>query len=103
MRRGLPGRTAYSHENRVGQAWAEQMVQVIGQCGSSHKLFDAPIGHRKCHCLGVIRVEEHGWAECEHCGEVYNYNGDKPKIIISNRSKKRSLERFKYEAMYKSY
>jgi hypothetical protein len=87
----------HSPENRIGQAWKEKTVQVIGKCGESYKLFDAPDGHFTCNCGAVVRYDDHGNAACENCGEIYNSG----KVVIVKRKSRITTRSFIYKAFNK--
>ena len=95
------GRLAHSTENRVGQAWRSGTVQVLGEdIFGNAKLFDLPAGHFQCrHCLNIVRVDDRGYAACVNCGMIYN-DGMQLGKEISNREKKRRLEKLKYECRH---
>jgi hypothetical protein len=94
---GIRGRRGKSVENRVGQAWRPDSVQVIGEdIFGNVKLFKMPDGHFQCrHCLTVVRIDGRGFAACENCGMIYN--DGKVDEKMSKRERKRREERFKYE------
>lgn len=94
-------RLAHSQENRVGQAWRPGRTQVIGEdIFGNAKIFDLPDGHFQCpHCLTVVRIDERGYAACTNCGLIYN-DGKTMEGKMSNRQKKKSLERLKYDCKH---
>jgi DNA-binding MarR family transcriptional regulator len=99
------GRAGKSVENRVGQAWKSGSVQVIGEdIFGQAKLFVLPAGHFQCKfCLHVqktVRVDERGFAACESCGSIYN-DGKPDEQKMSNRERKRRMEKHKYECCHK--
>ena len=95
------GRLAHSMENRTGQAWRSGSVQVIGEdIFGNIKMFDLPAGHFQCrHCLKVVRIDERGYAACENCGMVYNDGVIAPERM-SNRARKKILEKLKYDSRH---
>jgi len=94
-------RLAHSQENRVGQAWRSGSVQVIGEdIFGNAKLFTLPAGHFQCHhCLTVVRIDERGFAACTNCGLIYN-DGKTVENKMSNRERKRQLEKLKYDSRH---
>lgn len=90
----------HSPENRTGQAWKERTVKKQIEAGNGKiKTIEVSDGHFKCHCNAIVRIDEHGYAACEECGEIYNSN-----IICSptsNRELKRRIEKHKYDCGHK--
>lgn len=86
---------AHSTENRTGQAWKPEMVQVIGEdYGGNHRLFDLPKGNFKCKiCMEIVEIDFRGVASCVKCGIVFN---DTIKYYEVNHEKdiKRGIHRF---------
>lgn len=95
------GRRARNEENRIGQAWRSGRIAVLGEdIFGNTKWFKLPAGHMQCtHCLNTIRIDEKGYAACIHCGMIYN-DGVPDDAIMSNREKKRLLEKLKYECRH---
>ena len=98
------GRLAHSTENRVGQAWKSGSVQVIGEdIFGNTRMFGLPAGHFQCkYCLHVqkiVRVDKRGFAACESCGTIYN-DGNPAGEKMSNRERKRQLEKLKYDSRH---
>lgn len=93
-------RRAHSQENRVGQAWKQRIVekQMEDRKTGKIKVFKIPNGHFRCRCNGIIRLDHRGYAACEKCGQIYN---DGPTVVVGRKQKKRDLERFKYDCIYK--
>ena len=91
----------YGYSSRVNTAWRPGYVQVMGEdIFGHHKLFDLPEGHFRCgHCLEVVRMDERGFAACWNCGMIYNDQG-KIDAGMSNRERKRRLEKLKYDSRH---
>jgi len=67
------GREARSPENRVNQAWKpgheeREGVDIFG----NKKTFQVEVGHFRCCCGNIVRVDKNGYAACEECGLIYN-------------------------------
>lgn len=78
----------HSPENRIGQAWKPDEVQVIGEdCFGHSKLFKMPDGNYKCSCGAIVKVYKNVVAACEMCG--YIHNEAPPKISIKARKEDR--------------
>ncbi len=95
------GRTAHNTVSRVGQAWRSGRISVLGEdIFGNTKWFNVPAGHMQCcHCLSIIRIDKNGYAACSNCGMIYN-DGVPDEAVMSNREKKRLLERLKYECRH---
>jgi hypothetical protein len=90
----------HSPENRTGQAWRAGSVQVLVENYEGAKLIILPAGHFQCrYCLNIIRIDTRGYAACVNCGTIHN-DGGLEKSKISNREKKRLLERLKYDCKH---
>ena len=88
----------YEYHSRVNTAWRPAYVQVIGEdVFGQHRVFDLPSGHFRCQCGNVVRIDERGFAACELCGLIYNDVGS-AKTGMSNRERKRQLEKLKYDS-----
>lgn len=94
------GREARSPENRVNQAWKPGHETVEGEdVFGNKKTFQVEVGHFRCCCGNIVRVDKNGYAACEECGLIYNDGFQ--RVETSNREKKRALERFKYDCLHK--
>ncbi len=88
----------YEYSSRVNTAWRPSYVQVVGEdVFGQHRVFDLPAGHFRCRCGNVVRIDVRGFAACESCGRIYNDEGN-AKTEMSNRERKRQLERLKYDS-----
>ena len=88
----------YEYSSRVNTAWRVGYVQVVGEdVFGQHRVFDLPEGHFCCRCGNVVRIDVRGFAACELCGLIYNDEGN-AKAGMSNRERKRQLERLKYDS-----
>lgn|GEM_PF-7063772 len=90
----------HSPENRVGQSWKERTIKKQIEAGNGKiKTIEVSDGHFKCRCNAIVRIDEHGYAACVGCGAIYNSN-----IIciqMSNRARKRGIEKHKYDCCHK--
>ena len=88
----------YEYSSRVNTAWRPGYIQVIGEdVFGHHRVFDLPEGHFRCRCGNVVRIDVRGFAACELCGQIYNDEGN-AKAAMSNRERKRQLEKLKYDS-----
>ena len=88
----------YEYHSRVNTAWRPAYVQVVGEdVFGQHQVFDLPEGHFRCRCGNVVRIDVRGFAACELCGQIYN-DGGNAKAAMSNRERKRQLEKLKYDS-----
>lgn len=89
------------HSSRVGTAWKPAWVQVMGEdVFGQTGIVDLPEGHFRCrYCLNVVRMDGRGYAACENCGMVYNEDMTINQEM-SNREKKRRLEKLKYDSRH---
>lgn len=93
-------RAKMGHEGHVGQAWNRKKVPAEGETKFGKKIIvmvDA--GHFRCHCGAIVRIDRNSFACCEACGEIYN-DGPAAAPGRSNRQKKASFERFKYQCCH---
>ena len=86
----------HSPENRIGQAWKAAFVQVFAaDFNGEYRLFDMPRGSFLCPtCKARVEIDARGYAACETCGFIFNESPD--KNTMSNRERKRRLEKFKW-------
>lgn len=57
------------------------------------KIFLLPDGHFRCSCGAVVRMDVRGYAACEGCLAIHN-DVARP---VSNRERKRRLEKYIYD------
>jgi hypothetical protein len=89
---------AHSPENRIGQAWKPDEVQVIGEDGFGHnKLFKMPDGNYKCSCGHTVKIYKNVVAACEGCGYIFN----DPVVFIIPKKSKITTRSFIYKAFDK--
>lgn len=76
-------------------------MQVMGEdIFGNVKMFDLPAGHFQCkYCRNIVRIDDRGFAACENCGSIYN-DGTLDRNEMSNREKKRQLEKLKYDSRH---
>jgi hypothetical protein len=93
---------ATSPQNRVGQSWKPGKVELEGEdVFGNKKKFMMDKGLYKCKkCNEVVRIDIRGYAHCTKCGEIHN-DGFTAIPRISNRGRKKLIERFKYDVLYK--
>lgn len=89
------------YHSRAGTAWKPGYVPVMGEdVFGNVQIFDMPEGHFRCkRCNEVVRLDMRGYAACWNCGRIYNDEGDVDKGM-SNREKKRRLEKLKYDCRH---
>jgi len=89
----------HSPENRTGQAWKEEEAYVFDN--EKYAVGKRSLGHSLCRCNAIVRIDKHGYAACEVCGEIWN-DGVKVSNLapISNRAKKRLNDKLKYDCMH---
>ena len=92
----------HSPENRTGQAWKQVFVDEVKEDRHGHiRPIKTPTGHFKCHCGAIVRIDEHGNAACVSCGEIFNdVVKDHNPVGISNRAKKRAMDKLKYDCVH---
>jgi hypothetical protein len=85
----------HSPENRTGQAWKPEMVQVIGEDYSgNHRLFDLPKGNFRCkECNEIVEVDFRGVAYCLECGVIFN-DTIKYNEVNHDNDRSRGIHRF---------
>jgi len=93
----LGSRPARSNdEGRVGQVWAENEIYIFDN--EKYAIVKRSTGHFQCHCRAVVRLDEHGNAACEACGEIYNDGIKVESVKVKSKITTRS---FIYKAFNK--
>lgn len=84
-----------SPQNRTGQAWKQVFKEEVKEDRHGHiRNIKTPIGQFKCRCNAIVRIDEHGNAACEGCGEIYNDCINKD-IKINSKKRKNEMGRFR--------
>lgn len=97
------------HTSRVGQSWRETVeYKVVDEkrnikiVTGFHHFTGNDLKKVGCQCGEIVRVDQHGWAYCGVCGQVYNYQSEyekyKEKLIKkfhnSSKVKLRGIHNF---------
>ncbi|MCK9569505.1 hypothetical protein M0R72_11245 [Candidatus Pacearchaeota archaeon] len=91
----------HSPENRIGQAWAQEMAIVFNNEKWTAKKM--AVGHFVCpKCNYVIEIDARTYAFCPKCGDIFNDGLNIAPAKMSNRERKRRTEKLKYDCCHKS-